>query len=54
MRQSTMSNERIHAWLDGDLPLDALSAEERAAAGELGAAVAAASHRASQRLCVSA
>ena len=41
----TMSNDRIHAWLDGDLPLDALSADERAAAGELGAAVeAAAAH----------
>jgi len=38
----TMSNDRIHAWLDGDLPLDALSADERAAAGELGAAVEAA------------
>ena len=34
-----MSNDRIHAWLDGDLVLDALSAEERAAAGEMGAAV---------------
>jgi hypothetical protein len=41
----TMSNDRIHAWLDGDLPLDALSADERAAAGELSAAVeAAAAH----------
>ena len=40
-----MSNERIHAWLDGDLALDALTADERAAAGELGAAVeAAAAH----------
>jgi hypothetical protein len=40
-----MSNDRIHAWLDGDLPLDALTADERAAAGELGAAVeAAAAH----------
>ena len=37
-----MSNERIHAWLDGDLPFDALSADERAAAGRLGAAVEAA------------
>jgi hypothetical protein len=35
----TMRNDRIHAWLDGDLPLDALSADERAAAGELGAAM---------------
>jgi hypothetical protein len=42
MQRSTMSNDRIHAWLDGDLPLDALSAEERTAAGELGAAVEAA------------
>jgi hypothetical protein len=40
-----MSNDRIHAWLDGTLPLDALTADERAAAGELGAAVeAAAAH----------
>jgi len=40
-----MSNDRIHAWLDGDLPLDALTADERAAAGGLGAAVeAAAAH----------
>ena len=38
----TMSNDRIHAWLDGDLPLDALSADERAAAGELGAVLEAA------------
>ena len=37
-----MSNERIHAWLDGDLPFDALSADERAAAARLGAAVEAA------------
>lgn len=40
-----MSNDRIHAWLDGDLALDALTADERAAAGELGAPVeAAAAH----------
>jgi hypothetical protein len=38
-----MSNDRIHAWLDGDLPLDALTADERAAAGGLAAAVEAAS-----------
>ena len=37
-----MSNDRIHAWLDGDLPLDALTADERSAAGALGAAVEAA------------
>ncbi|SOD02053.1 Glycogen recognition site of AMP-activated protein kinase [bacterium JGI 053] len=37
-----MSNDRIHAWLDGELSLDALSAEERAVAGEMGAAVEAA------------
>src|SRR3954451_21552068 len=42
MQRSTMSNDRIHAWLDGDLPLEALSAEERAAAGELGTALEAA------------
>jgi hypothetical protein len=42
MQRSTMSNDRIHAWLDGDLPLDALSADERATAGELGAALEAA------------
>ncbi|MFL5385506.1 MAG: glycogen-binding domain-containing protein [Longimicrobiaceae bacterium] len=40
-----MSNDRIHAWLDGDLPLDALSPDERAAAAALGDAVeAAAAH----------
>ncbi|MFL5539761.1 MAG: hypothetical protein ACJ8J0_12250, partial [Longimicrobiaceae bacterium] len=40
-----MSNDRIHAWLDGDLPFDALSADERAAARALGDAVeAAATH----------
>lgn len=37
-----MSNERIHAWLDGDLPLEALSADERVAAAAMGAAVEAA------------
>jgi hypothetical protein len=37
-----MSNDRIHAWIDGELPLDALAAEERAAAGELRAALDAA------------
>ena len=30
-----MSNDRIHAWIDGELSPDALSAEERTAAGEL-------------------
>ena len=40
-----MSNDRIHAWLDGDLPFDALSADERAAARALGGPVeAAAAH----------
>jgi hypothetical protein len=38
-----MSNDRIHAWIDGELPLTALTAEERAAAGELRATVQAAS-----------
>jgi hypothetical protein len=42
MHRVTMSNDRIHAWLDGDLPLDALTADERAAAGEMGASVEAA------------
>jgi hypothetical protein len=42
MHRVTMSNDRIHAWLDGDLPLDALTADERSAAGALGAAVEAA------------
>jgi len=37
-----MSNDRIHAWLDGDLPFDALSADERAAARAMGGAVEAA------------
>lgn len=32
-------NERIHDWLDGELPLEALSAEERAEARRLEAAV---------------
>ncbi|HEV7588274.1 MAG TPA: hypothetical protein VGO40_09165, partial [Longimicrobium sp.] len=40
-----MSNDRIHAWLDGDLSLDALTAEERAAAGRLGAAIEGAAAR---------
>jgi len=40
-----MSNDRIHAWLDGDLPLDALTADERAAAGGLAASVEAAAAR---------
>lgn len=32
-------NDRIHDWLDGELPLEALSAEERAEARQLEAAV---------------
>jgi hypothetical protein len=40
-----MSNDRIHAWLDGDLPFDALSADERAAGRAMGDAMeAAAAH----------
>jgi hypothetical protein len=37
-----MSNDRIHAFLDGELPADALSAEESAAAAALGATLGAA------------
>jgi hypothetical protein len=37
-----MSNDRIHAWIDGALPLSALTAEERVAAGELRATLEAA------------
>jgi len=37
-----MSNDRIHAWIDGELPADALTAEERSAAEALGATLDAA------------
>jgi AMP-activated protein kinase-like protein len=38
-------SERIHAWLDGDLPLEALTPDERARAADLSAALdAAAAH----------
>lgn len=37
-----MSNDRIHAWLDGDLPLDALTDDERAEALRLRARIDAA------------